>query len=186
MPPSIAWRVLDPHDEPLARFRQCAAATGLDYLRSSVVHHMDGDPMSLRRYAECRGRRSELHGIYQRPSIALFDAHCDAVVGAQRPASAWGRGEAAAIDRAPTRTLRVETTRGERARRVVLALGSADQPLWPAWARTRAGLGAPVRHVFERGFRIEEALAWWRPIVLGGGLAAFRVALWRPAARRVR
>jgi len=24
-------RVLDPHAEPLARFRQCAAATGLDY-----------------------------------------------------------------------------------------------------------------------------------------------------------
>ena len=48
-------RVLDPHAEPLARFRQCAAATGLDYLRSSVVHHIDGDPMSLRRFAERSG-----------------------------------------------------------------------------------------------------------------------------------
>ena len=52
-------RVLDPHPEPLARFRQCAAATGLDYLRSSVVHHLDGDPMSLRHFAERQGRRGE-------------------------------------------------------------------------------------------------------------------------------
>ena len=105
-------RVLDPHPEPLARFRQCAAATGLDYLRSSVVHHLDGDPMSLRRFAERQGRRGELHGIYQRPSIGLFDDHCDAVTERLGLRSAWIRGEALEIARAEGGGLRVETTAG--------------------------------------------------------------------------
>jgi hypothetical protein len=78
--PLDAIRVLDPHPEPLARFRQCAAGTGLDYLRSSVVHHLDGDPMSLRRYAEQARRGGELHGIYQRPALGLFVSHCEAVM----------------------------------------------------------------------------------------------------------
>ena len=36
--PRHRLRVLDPHPEPLAEFRRRAAATGLDFLRSSVVH----------------------------------------------------------------------------------------------------------------------------------------------------
>ena len=180
-------RVVDPHAEPLARFRQCAAATGLDYLRSSVVHHIDGDPMSLRRFAERRGRRSDLQGVYQKPSIALFDDHCDAVVERYGLHSAWVQGEGRSIDRAAGGALRVETGSGDLvARRVVLAVGSADQPLMPAWAEALRAAGAPVRHVFERGFRLDEALAWAWPIVLGGGLSAFQLALWlaerRPGA----
>ncbi|HEX2464242.1 MAG TPA: FAD/NAD(P)-binding protein [Thermoanaerobaculia bacterium] len=177
-------RVLDPHPEPLARFRQCAAATGLDYLRSSVVHHLDGDPMSLRRFAERQGRRDELHGIYQRPSIGLFDAHCDAVTDRLGLRAVWVRGEALEIGHAEGGGLRVETTAGDLvARRVVLAVGSADQPLWPSWAEELRGAGAPIRHVFEPGFRIEEALTLARPVVLGGGLSAFQLAL-RLAGRR--
>jgi hypothetical protein len=177
-------RVLDPHPEPLARFRQCAAATGLDYLRSSVVHHLDGDPMSLRRFAERQGRRGELHGIYQRPSIGLFDDHCDFVTKRLGLHTAWVRGEALAIAHAEGGGLRVETTAGDlAARRVVLAMGSADQPLWPSWAEALRGGRAPVRHVFERGFRIEDALAFARPVVVGGGLSAFQLALWLAGRR---
>ena len=176
-------RVLDPHPEPLARFRQCAAATGLDYLRSSVVHHLDGDPMSLRRFAERQGRRGELHGIYQRPSIGLFDDSLRRGDGAARPARGVGTRRSARDRRAPDGGgLRVETTAGDlAARRVVLAVGSADQPLWPSWATTLRDARAPLRHVFEPGFRIDEALALARPVV------ARRWALGvpaRPVARR--
>jgi hypothetical protein len=176
-------RVVDPHAEPLARFRQCAAATGLDYLRSSVVHHLDGDPMSLRRFAERKGRRSELHGIYQRPSIGLFDAHCDAVTERLGLRSAWVRGQAIEIE-AVEGGLRVETTAGALdARGVVLAVGSADQPLMPPWAEAIRPAGGSVRHVFEPGFRIDDALAFARPIVLGGGLSAYQLALWLAGRR---
>jgi thioredoxin reductase len=179
-------RVVDPHTEPLARFRQCAAATGLDYLRSSVVHHLDGDPMSLRHFAERRGRRGELHGIYQRPSIGLFAAHCDAVTARLGLRSFWVRGEAIEIE-AIAGGLRVETTAGAlTAKRVVLAIGMADQPLVPSWAEELRAAGGAVRHVFEPGFRIEDARGFARPIVVGGGLSAFQLALWlaghRPGA----
>jgi thioredoxin reductase len=180
-------RVLDPHQEPLACFRQCAAATGLDFLRSSVVHHLDGDPMSLRRFAERERRGGELHGIYQRPAIGLFVRHCETVMERLGLHSVRVRGEALDVERAGPSGLRVETTAGAlTARRVVLALGAADQPLWPPWAEALRAAGSPVRHVFEPGFRLEDALAWRETIVLGGGLSAVQLALWlarrRPGA----
>jgi cation diffusion facilitator CzcD-associated flavoprotein CzcO len=80
--------------------------------------------------------------------------------------------------------LRVETGAGSlEARRVVLALGSADQPLWPEWADALRAAGAPVRHVFEPAFRLDQAPAWPQTIVLGGGLSAVQLALWLAARR---
>jgi pyruvate/2-oxoglutarate dehydrogenase complex dihydrolipoamide dehydrogenase (E3) component len=180
-------RVLDPHPAPLACFRQCAAATGLDFLRSSVVHHLDADPMSLRRFAVRERRVDELHGIYQRPSIGLFVRHVEAVMDRLDLHAARVRGEALGIERDGSSALRVDTTAGQlTARRVVLAMGSADQPLWPPWAQALRAAGAPVRHVFEPGFRLEDALAWGETVVLGGGLSAVQLALWlarrRPGA----
>jgi cation diffusion facilitator CzcD-associated flavoprotein CzcO len=88
------------------------------------------------------------------------------------------RGEAIEIE-AVEGGLRVETTAGAlAAQRVVLALGSADQPLVPPWAQELRAAGGAVRHVFEPGFRIDDALAFAQPIVLGGGLSAFQLALW--------
>lgn len=177
-------RVLDPHDEPLARFRQCAAATGLDYLRSSVVHHIDRDPMSLRRFAERERRGGELHGIYQRPALGLFETHCEAVIARSGVRSLRVRGEATAIAREGRAALRVETTAGAlQARRVVLALGPSDQPLWPPWAEELRAAGGAVRHVFDAGFRLADALALAAPIILGGGLSAVQLALWLAARR---
>ena len=48
-------RVLDPHPEPLQRWAECTANIGMDYLRSSLVHHLDEAPLSLERFS--RGRR---------------------------------------------------------------------------------------------------------------------------------
>ena len=48
---SSGVRVLDPWEEPLSRFLSCASATGMGHLRSSIVHHLDAEPMSLRRFA---------------------------------------------------------------------------------------------------------------------------------------
>ena len=105
--------------------------------------------------------------------------------GAPRPAHRVGTRRSARDRRAP----RVVAC-GSRpppatltARRVVLAVGSADQPLWPAWAEALRAAGAPIRHVFEPGFRIADALAYAQPVVLGGGLSAFQLALWLAVRR---
>ena len=97
-------------------------------------------PAPLRRAARAARRA---RGIYQRPSIGLFDAHCDAVTERLGLRTAWMRGEALEIARIEGGGLRVETTAGDlAARRVVLAMGSADQPLWPAWAEELRSAGA--------------------------------------------
>ena len=150
-------RVVDPHAEPLARFRQCAAATGLDYLRSSVVHHLDGDPMSLRRFAERRGRRGELHGIYQRPSIGL---RCPRGVPNEAAAAFTGRPPRAAPSLGTLRDVLARLGRqctpadrarsdGSRVRQsapaqpVVLGPGSAEQEQHPSPLQ-RVELSEPV------------------------------------------
>lgn len=51
-------RVLDPADQLLSRWRACTATTGMSFLRSPAVHHLDLDAWSLMRFAgKPRARR---------------------------------------------------------------------------------------------------------------------------------
>ena len=180
-------RVLDPHPEPLQRWTECTANVGMDYLRSSLVHHLDEAPLSLERFS--RGRRDSgpsLRGQYRRPSLALFNDHCRAVI------ERWGlrslRIEGCALDlRRRDGHFEVETDNGAlEARRVILALG-ASEPRWPDWAsQLRAG-GAVVHHVFDSGFHLDQLPDWRRLTVIGGGISALQTAesLIRDRGRRV-
>ena len=47
-------RVLDPWPRALHRWWECTENVGMDYLRSSLVHHLDEDPMSLEKFARTR------------------------------------------------------------------------------------------------------------------------------------
>ncbi len=75
-------RIVDPGAKLLSRWRTCTATTGMTHLRSPAVHHLDVSPWSLRRFAGRRGRSKK--GVfappYDRPSLRLFNAHCDQLV----------------------------------------------------------------------------------------------------------
>lgn len=176
--PATRVQVLDPHAEPLACFRRCAAATGMQYLRSSVVHHLDREPMSLRRFASRRESAQRLfEGAYQRPSLDLFLAHCDAVIARHGLLDLRRRGEALGLERRGG-VLHVETSRGRiRTRRVLLAMGASDRPLWPEWARELRSRGGAVHHLFDPGFVRERIGGCKRVAVLGGGMSAMQAAL---------
>ena len=171
-------RILDPGDELLARWRACTAITGMRYLRSSSVQHLDPSPWSLQRFAGKRKTRQP--GLFAfpfaRPSLELFNAHCDHVV------KTFGLAELHIHDRALSCALDcdgvVVRTAGGRdlvAHNVVLAIGAGERPRWPAWAPRDH---PRVRHVFEPGFddswpsRDRQAVA-----VVGGGISAGQVAL---------
>ncbi|MEM7585021.1 MAG: FAD/NAD(P)-binding protein, partial [Acidobacteriota bacterium] len=75
-------RIVDPEDRLLARWRSCTATTGMRYLRSPSVHHLDLKPWSLERFAgrrKSRGRELFASPFY-RPALTLFNEHCDQVV----------------------------------------------------------------------------------------------------------
>ena len=170
--------VLDPHEAPLSRFFACTKAVGMDFLRSSIVHHLDGEPGSLRRFAEEQGYGSEhLLGPYLRPSLELFAAHCEAVVARDHLAPLRAVATARAVERSNGHLV-VESDRGRlETRRVAFALGGTERPLWPSWASKLAHEGARVRHIFDDGYSHQPLTREQQVVVVGGGISAQQKAL---------
>ena len=169
-------RIVDPGDRLLARWRDCTATTGMVHLRSPSVHHLDLDPRSLQHFASKRkSQRARFFAPpYDRPTLALFNAHCDQVE------KMFGLGDLHIRDRATACSLNcdgvsVQLSSGleTEAHNLVLAIGASEQPEWPDWAPR---YDARVHHVFEPGFdgwpSLNETV-----VVVGGGISAGQVAL---------
>lgn len=178
-------RVLDPHDEPLARWRACARNTGMAYLRSPVVHHLDVEPAALHRFADVEVPGARFTRPYRRPAVDLFERHCDAVIERNGLRPLRARATALRV-RARPEGLVVETDAGVlTTRRTLLALGAGDRPCWPQWARAaREQLGDVVTHVFDPAWELARFQATGRTVVIGGGITAAQVAV-TLARRRV-
>ncbi len=169
-------RVLDPHAEPLARWAECTSATGMDFLRSPVVHHLDAQPSALSAFAR-RHRREpwvRFRGPTDRPSLNLFERHSREVIRERGLTELRLQGCARALNRHPS-GFAVETERGRiTARRVVLALGVRG-PHWPRWASALKSEGANVAHLFDPGFR--RVPADGETVLVGAGLSGAQAAL---------
>lgn len=170
-------RIVDPGKRLLERWRTFTKTTGMTYLRSPSVHHLDLDPWSLSRFAgKRRNRKSGLFAPpYDRPSLSLFNEHCDRVISEHGLESLHLRGwvSACVVDRDG---VSVETSAGNTllAKNILLAMGASEQPEWPTWAPSD---DPRVGHVFGRGFSIDAGKDRERVAVVGGGISAAQVAL---------
>jgi cation diffusion facilitator CzcD-associated flavoprotein CzcO len=168
-------RVLDPHPQPLALWHRFTHNTGMDYLRSTYVHHLHYDPWSLRTFAETRQGKPLATYIprYNRPSLALINSYHDWLIGRYELAALRIQGRALGLTRNGG-GWRVETDDGElRARRVVLAIGASEQRQTPAWA---AGLNQVI-HIFDPAFDRKALPDWSHLVIVGGGISAGQLAL---------
>jgi Pyridine nucleotide-disulphide oxidoreductase len=177
--PRERLRVLDPEPEPLARWYHCCANTGMRFMRSPDVHHLDLDPMGLREY--CFATMKEPHAAlmepYSRPSFALFRDHTARVIERYRLRELRLAGRAQGLGFADGRAT-VETDQGRiAAKRIVLAIGTSDQPHWPEWAQQLHAVGGPIDHVFSRTFDLHCLPYWEHAAVIGGGISAVQTAL---------
>ena len=171
-------RVLDPWPRALYRWWECTENVGMDYLRSSLVHHLDEDPMSLEKFARTRSTSGlGFYGQYQRPSLDLWRDHFQTVVREWDLEALRLDGRAETM-RAVEGGYEVETDRGSlKARNVVLALGNGDSPNWPSWARSLRAKGGPIHHLFDPGFRSRDLPDDARLAIVGGGISAAQAAL---------
>ena len=148
----------------------------MTHLRSSSVHHLDLEYGALQQFARKRKRRNS--GLFappfDRPSLALFNAHCEQVE------KTFGLEELQIRNRAVTCStehdrveVRLDDGRVLEAQNVVLALGSSEQPRWPNWAPRS---NPNVHHIYEAGFD-----GWPSDhetvMVVGGGISAGHVVL---------
>ncbi len=171
-------RILDPNTQLLQRWQSCTTTTGMSFLRSPVVHHLDLDPWALQRFAGKRTRRTRKKGLfappYDRPALSLFNKHCNHVI------ENYGLDALHIQDRAISCSLQhdgvtIQTGEGLslKAHNVVLAIGASDQPNWPSWAPRDS---ERVAHIFTPEFK-----NWPSAIetvaVVGGGISAAQVAL---------
>lgn len=169
-------RVVDPGDRLLDRWRTCTDTVGMTHLRSPSVHHLDLHSQSLLHFAAVRQPEEPglFAGPYNRPSLALFNAHCDHVV------ETFGLDQLHIRDRAMTGTadrngveVHLSSGRTISARNVILAVGAGEQPEWPDWAPRSH---PRIQHVFDPEFD-----GWPSSpetvVVVGGGVSAAQLAL---------
>jgi len=172
-----AVRVLDPHERPLDVFWRVTAATGMEFLRSPAIHHLDTPPHALAAFAKTgRGRRvARFLAPYARPGLALFRAHVEAIVADNRLDQLRLRGAARGLTRiAGGWRVETEGLGSLEARRVILALGLNERPLVPDWAGEGRRLGI-AWHLFDPAF--DHADVAGRDVaVVGGGISAAQVA----------
>ena len=169
-------RIVDPGERLLQRWRTCTATTGMTHLRSPSVHNLDLSPWALDQFAfKARDQNPDLFASpYNRPSLLLFNDHCDEMIKAFGLATlhVQARAMTCAIE---CDGVRVRLSSGQVlvARNVVLAIGASEQPEWPDWAPRGH---ARVQHIFEPGFdgwpSAKETV-----VVIGGGISAGQVAL---------
>ena len=193
--PREAVRIVDDEPRLLARWRRSTRNTGMRYLRSPAVHHIDLNSTSLSRFANGRGRSVEkpFTRPYARPALDLFDLHCEDVIERNQLQELHVRGRVDRLDiseKCAQVGFAAPGAGGSQsdleARRVILALGAPHEPAWPDWARS-ALAGAPVvpasgasdriRHLFDPGFELEDEPKDSSIAVVGAGISGAQVAL---------
>lgn len=172
-------RILDPHAALLARWHACTANTGMRFLRSGAVHHMDLHPEALSRFARHCATPDERQFIepYRRPALSLFNAHAAHLIAQHQLDALHLCGRAGGLRRTPT-GWQIETSHGSlHARNVALAPGNTEQPDYPAWAHALHAANAPVQHIFAADFCRATLPPWSHAVVVGGGISAAQLAL---------
>lgn len=169
-------RILDPAPDLLMRWRDCTSRVGMKYLRSPSVHQLGNDPLALQRFAGSRKNRKpgRFAAPYNRPDLALFNAHNEHVVqrSGLRSLHSRGRAETCLIGSDGV-TVKSDTGQVWVAERVVLALGMGDQLTWPSWAPQNT---SSIQHIFQPDCDLETEVS--RSVaVVGGGISAAQVAL---------
>ncbi|MBK9140975.1 MAG: FAD/NAD(P)-binding protein [Candidatus Melainabacteria bacterium] len=172
-------RILDPNDAPCQRWKDLTGRTGMRFLRSPIVHHLDVDPWSLMKFMERPDVRpwASTIGPKQQPSLRLFNAHIDHVLDKSGIYKIYRRGLALGIKDRGTH-LEVETSAGSiESRKVILAISSNETPRMPDWLANLVSEGAPVRHIFEPGFSRHSIIPSFTYAVIGSGLSAVQLSL---------
>lgn len=176
--PADALRILDPHADLLTSWNRRTANTGMRYLRSPRVHHIDLEPESLECFARERGADDPVAWIvpYHRPSYELFQRHCQHVIDTCQLDRLHMRGQALALYRVPN-GWRVETADGSvTAQQILLATGRQQLNI-PHWAELMLAEHVLLQHVLDTAFDRQRIPDGGEIVVIGGGISAGQIAL---------
>ncbi|MEN8700283.1 FAD/NAD(P)-binding protein [Bacillus infantis] len=169
--------IIEPHHEPLSNWKHCTAAISMPYLRSPSVHHIDEGPFSLQKFAGNTEQTGAYFGRYKRPSLKLFNEHCQHVIQDTEMKDSWVQGRVIeAMETEGGWRVALQEGRTLETKNLAIAIGIGEQPLLPEWAISLKEEGCPSIYLFEKGMPVLEHLQV--PItVLGGGISAVHLAI---------
>ncbi|HSP22074.1 MAG TPA: FAD/NAD(P)-binding protein [Planococcus sp. (in: firmicutes)] len=172
--------IIDQHAEPLANWRRCTNTISMPYLRSPGVHHLDVNPFSLEAFVKNNKYKESASflGRFKRPSLLLFENHCDHLINDLSLKKAWVQGSVEAVSKISAGwQVHLQNTQAIQGKNLVLAIGNSEQLCWPEWAvKLRDRFKAPVHHVFDP--LLPDFTDMQAPFtVIGGGITAVHLAL---------
>lgn len=171
--------IIDKNDQPLGNWKACTNIISMPYLRSPSVHHIDVNPFSLEKYSKQAGyhKVSHFYGYYDRPSLEMFNDHCDSLFQELDILKCWHKGNAAGLKKHKDYWI-VKTAEGKKIKteKVVLAIGLSEHPYWPEWAEKSNKDETSIYHIFQKNVPDLERISL--PVsIIGGGISAAHTAL---------
>ncbi|MFK2824502.1 FAD/NAD(P)-binding protein [Bacillus sp. B190/17] len=171
-------RMIDPHSKPLFNWKRMTGLIGMPFLRSPFVHHIDVSPFSLQYFAKKNFSLDHFYGGYKRPSLDLFNAHCDETIKEVDMEKCWIQGRVKKVERDGERwTVQTEDGAVLHSKYVVIAIGVTEQPIWPKWAKQVKKMNrSRICHVFDQEVQtVEEFVPPF--LIIGGGITAAHLAI---------
>lgn len=170
-------KVIDEHEEPLMEWKRKTSLIGMEFLRSPSVHHIDVDPYSLQRYARKQHFRETFLGQYKRPSLELFNDHCDDVLRSINISQSWIKGKVRNIEKCDDHwNLHLDNDKIIKGKKLVIAVSVNKQLLIPEWANELKENENSQFHIFDDSLsnldRIKPPVA-----VIGGGITAAHLTI---------
>lgn len=164
-------QILDPHPHLLFRWQHCTRNCGMEYLRSTLVHHIDVDPFALKKYSRKTAFRYQFIEPYSRPALKLFNEHCASVIEKRGLAKLHCQAQVTDIH-VKNGHLQVECSTGTvNTKRVLLAIGS-DSLSFPEWSKK-----IKAQHIFSPSFHRQKLDSCKNITVVGGGISAAQTAI---------
>lgn len=170
-------RVVDPHKEPLAVWKDCTAVTGMEFLRSPAEHNLDVGAGALSRFGRQRSGNAEFYSKYQRPALKLFNDHCGKLIEQAGLADLRINASAQRLRRDASGFVLDTEIGSVAAKRVIVSIGASDCLSSPVWADDLIAQGSPIGHIFSPRFKEIRSKPWSKAVVVGGGISAAQLAL---------
>ncbi len=175
-------KIIDPWSKLLSNWQCLTDRVGMQHLRSPSVHNLAADPMALKKSFRRKKRNlkpSLFASPYSRPSLELFNRHCEKLIDDMHLKKSHVRDAAEKVQ-PNEEQVHVTTTSGNHFTfdHLILAIGSGINRLnIPSWARDFVSSKLfSVQHIFSPSF-VDPVASQERIVIVGGGMTATQYAI---------
>jgi len=172
-------KVIDPQLEPFSTWKTRTKNVCMEFLRSPAEHNLDHGLQAIYKFArEIKVGKKAFHSKYNRPSLSLFNAHCDHVVEKNGLGKMRVQSECFAITQRAGDYIVETGAGGFAAQKVILALGDSKVLHIPIWAKEKDLEKSPVIHCFSPRMEELKERQWGNIAVIGAGISGVQIANW--------